>query len=65
MQPYPGVGDDGWVNLWNVVTACKGDAGIVLDLRYYHDSDHTTKMLANQALSRLAGGSAALKAGSN
>ena len=37
--------------LWSVVTARKGDAGINLDLRYYHDSDDTTKMLANQALS--------------
>jgi hypothetical protein len=53
MQPYPGVGDEAWVNLVNVVTARKGDAGIVMDLRYYHDSDDLTKMLTNTALSRL------------
>lgn len=59
IQPYPGVGDEAWVNLWNVVTAYKGDVGIVLDLRYYHHPDSKTKMLANQALSRLAGGNSA------
>jgi hypothetical protein len=53
IQPYPGVGDEAWVNLWNVVTACKGNAGIVIDLRYYHDSDERTKMLTNAALARL------------
>jgi zinc ribbon protein len=53
MQPYPGVGDEAWVNLVNVVTARKGNAGIVMDLRYYHDSDDLTKMLTNTALSRL------------
>jgi hypothetical protein len=61
IQPYLGVGDEAWVNLWNVVTACKGDVGIVLDLRYYHHPDDKTKMLANQALSRLAGGTSASK----
>lgn len=53
MQPYPGVGDAAWVNLWNVVTARKGDPGITMDLRCYHDSDELTKMLASTALSRL------------
>jgi hypothetical protein len=53
MMPYPGVGDEAWINLWNVVTARKGDAGITIDLRYYHDSDDLTKMLSNTALSRL------------
>ncbi len=53
MMPYPGVGDEAWVNLWNVVTARKGDRGITIDLRYYHDSDDLTKMLANTALARL------------
>jgi hypothetical protein len=54
--PYPGVGDEAWVsNLINVVTARKGDAGIVMDLRYYYDSEATTKMLVNAALARLAG----------
>jgi len=53
IQPYPSVGDEAWVNLWNVVTACKGHFGIVMDLRYYHDSDELTKMLTNTALSRL------------
>jgi zinc-ribbon domain len=53
MQPYPGVGDEAWVNLWNVVTARKGDAGVTIDLRYYHDSDDLTKMLTNTALARL------------
>jgi hypothetical protein len=61
IQPYPGVGDEAWVSLWNVVTARTGDAGIVLDLRYYHDSSDTTQMLANQALSRLVGGTSASK----
>jgi hypothetical protein len=53
MAPYPGVGDEAWVNLWNVVTACKDDHGITMDLRYNHDSDEVTKMLTNVALSRL------------
>lgn len=53
IQPYPGVGDEAWVNLWNVVTAREGDAGITIDLRYYHDSDDLTKMLSNAALARL------------
>ena len=53
MMPYPGVGDEAWINLWNVVTARKGDSGITIDLRYYHDSDDLTKMLTNTALSRL------------
>ncbi|HEY6372511.1 MAG TPA: hypothetical protein VIX37_18180 [Candidatus Sulfotelmatobacter sp.] len=39
IRPYPGVGDEAWVNLWNVLTACKGQAGVVMELRYYHDSD--------------------------
>jgi hypothetical protein len=56
IQPYPGVGDEAWTNLWNVITARKGDAGITLDLRYYHDSDDLTKMMANAALARLGGG---------
>lgn len=55
IQPYPEVGDEAWVNLWNVVTACKGTAGVVIDLRYYHDSDDLTKMLTNTALARLQG----------
>jgi len=50
---YPDVGDEAWVDLVNIVTARKGDAGIVLDLRYYHDSDELTRMMANAALSRL------------
>jgi hypothetical protein len=53
MMPYPGVGDEAWVNLWNVVTARKGDRGITMDLRFYHDSDDLTKLLTNTALSRL------------
>jgi zinc-ribbon domain len=57
LAPYPGVGDEAWVDLVNIVTARKGDAGVTMDLRYYHDSDETTKMLVNTALSRLAGGS--------
>ena len=52
-QPYPGVGDEAWINLWNVVTARKDDYGVTMDLRYYHDSDDVTKMLTNTALSRL------------
>ena len=53
MQPYPGVGEEAWINLWNVVTARKEDYGVTMDLRYYHDSDDVTKMLTNTALSRL------------
>lgn len=53
MMPYPGVGDEAWVNLWNVVTARKGDAGVTMDLRYYHDSEDLTKMLVRTALTRL------------
>ena len=47
------VGDEAWVNLWNVVTARKDDFGVTMDLRFYHDSEDITKMLANTALSRL------------
>jgi hypothetical protein len=50
---YAEVGDEAWVDLVNIVTARKGDAGIVLDLRYYHDSDDLTRMMTNAALSRL------------
>lgn len=53
LSPYPGVGDEAWVDLVNVVTARKGDRGVTMDLRYYHDSDELTKMLTNTALSRL------------
>ena len=55
---YPGVGDEAFVNLINIVTARKGDVGIVMDLRYYHDSDDLTRMFTNAALSRLAGSDA-------
>jgi hypothetical protein len=57
LAPYPGVGDEAWTNLVNVVTARKGDAGITMDLRYYHASDDLTRMLVNAALSRLSGDS--------
>jgi hypothetical protein len=53
ISPYPGAGDEAWVDLVNIVTARKGDAGIIMDLRYYHDSDELTKLLTNTALSRL------------
>ncbi len=59
--PYPGVGDEAWVNSWNVLTARKEDAGVVLDLPYYHNSDDTTRALANRALSSLTGGNSASK----
>ena len=59
ITPYPGVGDEAYVNLWDVVTAHKGDVGITMDLRYYHDSDDLTRMFANTALSRLAGNDSA------
>jgi hypothetical protein len=63
IAPYAGVGDEAWVsNLINVVTARKGDAGIVMDLRYYYDSEPTTKMLVNAALARLADDDAAAAA---
>ena len=55
ITPYPGVGDEAFVNLWNAVIARKGDAGITIDLRYYRDSDELTKMVVNTALFRLAG----------
>jgi hypothetical protein len=55
IAPYPGVGDEAWVDLVNIVTARKGDVGITMDLRYYHASDDLTKMLVNAALARLGG----------
>jgi hypothetical protein len=55
INPYPGVGDEAFVNLWNAVIARKGDAGITIDLRFYRDSDELAKMVANAALSRLDG----------
>jgi hypothetical protein len=36
-----------------VVTARKGDVGVTMDLRYYHDSEELTRTLTNTALSRL------------
>ena len=59
ITPYPGVGDEAFVDLINIVTARKGDVGITMDLRYYHDSDELTRMFTNAALSRLAGSDAA------
>jgi len=53
--PFPGIGDEAWVNLINIVTARKADVGITMDLRYYRDSEDVTKMLVNAALARLAG----------
>ncbi len=57
--PFPGIGDEAWVNLINVVTARKGDVGITMDLRYYRDSEDVTKMLVNAALARLGGNNSA------
>jgi hypothetical protein len=59
---YPGIGDEAWVNLINVVTARKADAGITMDLRYYRDSEDLTKMLVNAALARLGGSDSAAAA---
>jgi hypothetical protein len=53
ISPYAGAGDDAWVDLVNIVTARKGDVGIVMDLRYYRDSDDLTRLFVNTALSRL------------
>jgi len=55
ISPYKGAGDDAWVDLINIVTARKGDVGIVMDLRYYRDSDDLTRSFVNIALSRLGG----------
>jgi hypothetical protein len=55
ISPYAGAGDDAWVDLINIVTARKGDVGIVMDLRYYRDSDDLTRSFVNIALSRLGG----------
>jgi hypothetical protein len=55
ISPYPGAGDEAWVDLINIVTARKGDVGIVMDLRYYRDSDDLTRSFVNTALSRLGG----------
>jgi len=60
--PYPGIGDEAWVDLINVVTARKADVGITMDLRYYRDSEDLTKMLVNTALARLGGNDAAVAA---
>jgi hypothetical protein len=51
--PFPGAGDEAWVDLINIVTARKADVGIVMDLRYYRDSEDLTKMFVNVALARL------------
>ena len=53
--PYPGIGDEAWIDLINIVTARKADVGITMDLRYYRDSEDLTKMLTNAALARLGG----------
>jgi hypothetical protein len=57
--PYPGAGDEAWVDLINIVTARKADVGITMDLRYYRDSDDLTKMFVNTALARLGGNNSA------
>jgi hypothetical protein len=57
--PYPGAGDEAWVDLINIVTARKADVGITMDLRYYRDSDDLTKMFVNTALARLGGNDSA------
>ena len=57
--PFPGVGDEAWVDLINIVTARKADVGIIMDLRYYRDSEELTKMLVNAALDRLGGNDSA------
>ena len=57
--PYPGAGDEAWVDLINIVTARKADVGITMDLRYYRDSENLTKMLTNAALARLGGNDSA------
>jgi len=54
ISPFTGAGDEAWVDLINVVTARKGDAGIVMDLRYFRDSDDLTRLFVNTALSRMA-----------
>jgi zinc-ribbon domain len=59
MVPYPGAGDEAWVDLINIVTARKADVGITMDLRYYRDSDDLTKMFVNAALARLGGNDSA------
>jgi hypothetical protein len=56
ISPYPGAGDEAWVDLVNIVTARKVDVGITMDLRYYHDSDAVTRLFVNTALARLSGG---------
>ena len=53
-QPYAGVGDDAFVNLWNVVRARKADVSVAVDLRYYHDSDDLTRQIVNAALDRIS-----------
>jgi zinc-ribbon domain len=54
-QPFPGVGDEAFVNLWNSVHARKGNVGVAIDLRYYHDSESLTKQIVNAALDRVSG----------
>jgi hypothetical protein len=54
-KPYPGVGEEGWINMWNVVIVRKGDRAVTLELQMYHDSDDTNRLLANTAISRVAG----------
>jgi zinc-ribbon domain len=63
--PYPGAGDEAWVDLINIVTARKADVGITMDLRYYRDSDDLTKMFVNTALARLGGNESASAATPN
>ncbi len=54
-QPFPGVGDEAFLSFINVVKARKGDVGVTIDLRYYHDSEDLTKQISNAALGRVAG----------
>lgn len=64
-HPYPGVGEEGWISMWNVVTGRKGDIAVSIDLRAYPGSDDNNKMLINAALARVAGSNSASAATPN
>lgn len=64
-KPYPGVGDEGWINMWPVVTGRMGDVGVSIDLRAYPSSDDINRMMVNTALSRLTGGNSGSAATAN
>jgi hypothetical protein len=42
-KPYSGVGDEGWITMWPVVTGRKGDMAVSIDLRASPPTDENNR----------------------